>query len=111
MIISLINPPLFRDPLTSFLFLFFLSSSLDPGYEHFKIAEKSHGNWIKLYLEGNNSEILLNLGKKVLKQYLEALKTLSSSLSKQVAQYDVYSMMVGTVIIMEVRKYTFLWKS
>ncbi|KAM9586868.1 GPI ethanolamine phosphate transferase 2 isoform 2-T2 [Morphnus guianensis] len=74
----------------------------DPGYEHFKIAEKSHGNWIKLYLEGNNSEILLNLGKKVLKQYLEALKTLSSSLSKQVAQYDVYSMMVGTVIIMEV---------
>ncbi|KAK4816593.1 hypothetical protein QYF61_018641 [Mycteria americana] len=73
-----------------------------PGYEHFKIAEKSHGNWIKLYLEGNNSEILLNLGKKVLKQYLEALKTLSSSLSKQVAQYDMYSMMVGTVIIMEV---------
>ncbi|XP_025954482.2 GPI ethanolamine phosphate transferase 2 [Dromaius novaehollandiae] len=74
----------------------------DPGYEHFKIAEKSHGNWIKLYLDGNNSEILLNLGKKVLKQYLEALKTLSSSLSKQVAQYDMYSMMVGTVIILEV---------
>ncbi|XP_042643626.1 GPI ethanolamine phosphate transferase 2 isoform X1 [Tyto alba] len=74
----------------------------DPGYEHFKMAEKSHSNWIKLYLEGNNSEILLNLGKKVLKQYLEALKTLSSSLSKQVAQYDMYSMMVGTVVIMEV---------
>uniref|UniRef100_A0A8C2TIQ6 Phosphatidylinositol glycan anchor biosynthesis class G (EMM blood group) n=1 Tax=Coturnix japonica TaxID=93934 RepID=A0A8C2TIQ6_COTJA len=73
----------------------------DLGYEQFKIAEKSHGNWIKLYLEGNNSEILLNLGKKVLKQYLEALRTLSSSLSKQVAQYDMYSMMVGTVIIME----------
>ncbi|KAM6036301.1 GPI ethanolamine phosphate transferase 2 isoform 5-T6 [Theristicus caerulescens] len=86
--------------------LLFISSAFekrsDPGYEHFKIAEKSHGNWIKLYLEGNNSEILLNLGKKVLKQYLEALKTLSSSLSKQVAQYDMYSMMVGTVIIMEV---------
>uniref|UniRef100_A0A8C3DZ90 Phosphatidylinositol glycan anchor biosynthesis class G (EMM blood group) n=1 Tax=Corvus moneduloides TaxID=1196302 RepID=A0A8C3DZ90_CORMO len=79
-----------------------LAYEKDPGYEHFKIAEKSHGNWIKLYLEGNNSEILLNLGKKVLKQYLEALKTLSSSLSKQVAQYDMYSMMVGTVIIMEV---------
>ncbi|XP_051498625.1 GPI ethanolamine phosphate transferase 2 isoform X2 [Apus apus] len=74
----------------------------DPGYEHFKIAEKSHGNWIKLYLEGNNSEVLLNLGKKVLKQYLKALKTLSSSLSKQVAQYDMYSMMVGAVIIVEV---------
>ncbi|POI34870.1 hypothetical protein CIB84_001378 [Bambusicola thoracicus] len=73
----------------------------DLGYEQFKIAEKSHGNWIKLYLEGNNSEILLNLGKKVLKQYLEALRTLSSSLSKQVAQYDMYSMVVGTVIVME----------
>uniref|UniRef100_A0A8C3PMV9 Phosphatidylinositol glycan anchor biosynthesis class G n=1 Tax=Calidris pygmaea TaxID=425635 RepID=A0A8C3PMV9_9CHAR len=86
--------------------LLFISSAFekrnDPGYEHFKIAEKSHGNWIKLYLEGNNSEILLNLGKKVLKQYLEALKTLSSSLSKQVAQYDMYSMMMGTVIIIEV---------
>nr|XP_048707424.1 GPI ethanolamine phosphate transferase 2 isoform X5 [Caretta caretta] len=74
----------------------------DPGFEHFKIAEKSHGNWIKLYLEGNNSEVLLNLGKKVLKQYLEALKILSSSLSKQVAQYDMYSMTVGTVIVLEV---------
>uniref|UniRef100_A0A8C3TCC6 Phosphatidylinositol glycan anchor biosynthesis class G n=1 Tax=Chelydra serpentina TaxID=8475 RepID=A0A8C3TCC6_CHESE len=74
----------------------------DPGFEHFKIAEKSHGNWIKLYLEGNNSEVLLNLGKKVLKQYLEALKILSSSLSKQVAQYDIYSMTVGTVIVLEV---------
>ncbi|XP_074850672.1 GPI ethanolamine phosphate transferase 2, catalytic subunit isoform X2 [Carettochelys insculpta] len=74
----------------------------DPGFEHFKIAEKSHGNWIKLYLEGNNSEVLLNLGKKVLKQYLEALKILSSSVSKQVAQYDMYSMMVGTVIVLEV---------
>ncbi|XP_067409509.1 GPI ethanolamine phosphate transferase 2 isoform X2 [Emydura macquarii macquarii] len=74
----------------------------DPGFQHFKIAEKSHGNWIKLYLEGNNSEILLNLGKKVLKQYLEALKILSSSLNKQVAQYDMYSMTVGTVIVLEV---------
>uniref|UniRef100_A0A8B9G6B3 Phosphatidylinositol glycan anchor biosynthesis class G n=1 Tax=Amazona collaria TaxID=241587 RepID=A0A8B9G6B3_9PSIT len=70
-----------------------------PAYEK---GKSSHANWIKLYLEGNNSEILLNLGKKVLKQYLEALKTLSSSLSKQVAQYDMYSMMVGTVIILEV---------
>ncbi|NXF37498.1 PIGG transferase, partial [Nyctibius bracteatus] len=83
----------------------------DPGYEHFKIAEKSHSNWIKLYLEGNNSEILLNLGKKVLKQYLEALKTLSSSLSRQVAQYDMYSMMVGTVIIMEVKNTSFCEKA
>lgn len=97
------------DPLICCCFFFF--PLLDLGYEQFKIAEKSHGNWIKLYLEGNNSEILLNLGKKVLKQYLEALRTLSSSLSKQVAQYDMYSMMVGTVIVMEVKKkYVFLWK-
>ncbi|XP_042305531.1 GPI ethanolamine phosphate transferase 2 isoform X1 [Sceloporus undulatus] len=74
----------------------------DPGFEQFKMAEKSHGNWIKLYLEGNTSETLINLGKKVLKQYLEALKILSSSLSKQVAQYDMYSMIVGTVIVLEV---------
>nr|XP_020670568.1 GPI ethanolamine phosphate transferase 2 isoform X1 [Pogona vitticeps] len=74
----------------------------DPGFEQFKMAEKSHGNWIKLYLEGNTSEILMNLGKKVLKQYLEALKILSSSLSEQVAQYDMYSMIVGTVIVLEV---------
>lgn len=92
------------DPLICCCFFFF--SLLDLGYEQFKIAEKSHSNWIKLYLEGNNSEILLNLGKKVLKQYLEALRTLSSSLSKQVAQYDMYSMMVGTVIVMEVKKNT-----
>ncbi|XP_051823438.1 GPI ethanolamine phosphate transferase 2 isoform X1 [Antechinus flavipes] len=74
----------------------------DPGYQQFKVSEKLHGNWIKLYLEGNNSEVLLNLGRKVLKQYLNALKTLSMSLSKQVAQYDMYSMMVGTVIVLEV---------
>ncbi|XP_008112781.2 GPI ethanolamine phosphate transferase 2 isoform X1 [Anolis carolinensis] len=74
----------------------------DPGFEQFKMAEKSHGNWIKLYLEGNTSETLINLGKKVIKQYLEALKTLSSSLSKQMAQYDMYSMIVGTVIVLEV---------
>lgn len=110
MVTSLVNHPLFMDCLIYIFFSFFPFLSLDPGYEHFKIAEKSHGNWIRLYLEGNNSEILLNLGKKVLKQYLEALKTLSSSLSKQVAQYDMYSMLVGAVIIMEVWKYIFLWK-
>ncbi|KAH0628436.1 hypothetical protein JD844_009602 [Phrynosoma platyrhinos] len=80
----------------------FWLTKVDPGFEQFKMAEKSHGNWIKLYLEGNASETLINLGKKVLKQYLEALKILSSSLSKQVAQYDMYSMIVGTVIVLEV---------
>nr|XP_033772681.1 GPI ethanolamine phosphate transferase 2 isoform X2 [Geotrypetes seraphini] len=74
----------------------------DIGFEQFKTAEKSHGNWIKLYLDGNTSEVLTNLGKKVLKQYLDALKMLSSSLSKQMAQYDLYSMMVGSAIILEV---------
>ncbi|XP_029457683.1 GPI ethanolamine phosphate transferase 2 isoform X2 [Rhinatrema bivittatum] len=38
----------------------------DVGFEQFKTAEKSHGNWIKLYLDGNTSEVLTNLGKKVL---------------------------------------------
>ncbi|XP_030050330.1 GPI ethanolamine phosphate transferase 2, catalytic subunit isoform X2 [Microcaecilia unicolor] len=74
----------------------------DIGFQQFKTAEKSHGNWLKLYLDGNTSEVLTNLGKKVLKQYLDALKMLSSSLSKQVAQYDLYSMMVGTAIIVEI---------
>ncbi|XP_069352602.1 GPI ethanolamine phosphate transferase 2 isoform X6 [Eulemur rufifrons] len=74
----------------------------DPGFEQFKVSEKMHGNWIKLYLEENNSEVLFNLGTKVLRQYLDALKTLSLSLSTQVAQYDIYSMMVGTAVVLEV---------
>ncbi|OCU00428.1 hypothetical protein XELAEV_18006205mg [Xenopus laevis] len=74
----------------------------DVGVEQFKKAEKSHGNWIKLYLEGNPSETLTNLGKKVLKQYLEALKNLSSSLGKQIAEYDIYSMTIGAVIALEI---------
>ncbi|GCB61298.1 hypothetical protein scyTo_0007028, partial [Scyliorhinus torazame] len=74
----------------------------DYGYELFGIAQKSHGSWIKLYLEGNTSETLANLGKKVLRQYLDALKFMSSSLSKIVAQYDMYSMIVGAIIVVEV---------
>nr|XP_008541525.1 PREDICTED: GPI ethanolamine phosphate transferase 2 isoform X4 [Equus przewalskii] len=80
------------------LFLFLL----EPGFEQFKISERLHGNWIRLYLEENNSEVLFNLGTKVRRQYLDALKTLSLSLSRQVAQYDVYSMVVGTVVVLEV---------
>ncbi|XP_073451896.1 GPI ethanolamine phosphate transferase 2 isoform X1 [Aquarana catesbeiana] len=74
----------------------------DEGLELFKKAEKHHENWIKLYLEGNTSETLTNLGRKVLKQYLEALKKLSSTLSKQVAEYDIYSMTVGAIITLEI---------
>ncbi|XP_062964064.1 GPI ethanolamine phosphate transferase 2 isoform X2 [Cynocephalus volans] len=74
----------------------------DPGYEQFKMSERLHGNWIKLYLQENHSEVLFNLGTKVLRQYLDALKTLSLSLSTQVAQYDLYSMLVGTVVVLEV---------
>ncbi|XP_042528708.1 GPI ethanolamine phosphate transferase 2 isoform X6 [Dipodomys spectabilis] len=73
----------------------------DPGFEQFKMAEKLHGNWVKLHLEENNSDVLLGLGTKVLRQYLGALKTLSLSLSTQVAQYDIYSMVVGTVVVLE----------
>lgn len=54
-------------------------------------------------MEENNSEVLLSLGAKVRRQYLDALKTLSRTLSSQVAQYDMYSMVVGTVVVLEVR--------
>ncbi|XP_073541015.1 GPI ethanolamine phosphate transferase 2 isoform X2 [Phyllobates terribilis] len=73
----------------------------DDGVELFKKAEKLHANWVKLYLEGNTSQVLTNLGRKLIKQYLEALQKLSASLSKQVAEYDIYSMTVGGVITLE----------
>ncbi|KAG8594444.1 hypothetical protein GDO81_001205 [Engystomops pustulosus] len=73
----------------------------DDGVEQFKKAEKLHANWIKLYLEGNTSEVLTNLGRKLIKQYLEALQKLSASLSKQVVEYDIYSMTVGAIITLE----------
>ncbi|XP_066240719.1 GPI ethanolamine phosphate transferase 2 isoform X2 [Saccopteryx leptura] len=38
----------------------------EPGFEQFKMSERLHGNWIRRYLEENNSEVLLNLGSKVL---------------------------------------------
>lgn len=81
--------------------LFFFS--LEPGFEKFKMSERLHGNWIRLYLEENNSEVLFNLGSKVRRQYLDALQMLSLSLSRQVMQYDMYSMVVGTVVVLEVR--------
>ncbi|XP_050011567.1 GPI ethanolamine phosphate transferase 2 isoform X3 [Alexandromys fortis] len=74
----------------------------DSGFEQFKMAERLHGNWVKLHLEENHSDVLLGLGTKVLRQYLGALKTLSLSLSTQVAHYDIYSMAVGTVVVLEV---------
>ncbi|EPY86097.1 hypothetical protein CB1_000328018 [Camelus ferus] len=74
----------------------------DPGFEQFKVSERLHGNWIRLYLEESSSEVLFNLGSKLRRQYLDALRTLSLSLSRQMAQYDVYSMVVGTVVVLEV---------
>ncbi|KAF6372296.1 phosphatidylinositol glycan anchor biosynthesis class G [Rhinolophus ferrumequinum] len=74
----------------------------EPGFEQFKMSERLHGNWIRLYLEENNSEVLFNLGIKVRRQYLDALRTLSLSLSRQVMQYDIYSMVMGTVVVLEV---------
>uniref|UniRef100_A0A672F612 Phosphatidylinositol glycan anchor biosynthesis class G n=1 Tax=Salarias fasciatus TaxID=181472 RepID=A0A672F612_SALFA len=71
----------------------------DPGFEQFRVAEKAHGNWMKLYLEGNTSEVLTNMGKKVLKQYLEALAAMSSALSKQLGKYDMYSMVAGMLLL------------
>ncbi|XP_014388955.1 PREDICTED: GPI ethanolamine phosphate transferase 2 [Myotis brandtii] len=72
------------------------------GFEQFKISERLHGNWVRLYLEENNAEILLNMGAKARKQYLYTLKALSQALSSQEAQYDIYSMVVGTVVVLEV---------
>lgn len=80
-----------------FLFL------LEPGFQQFKVAERLHANWIRLYLESSNSEVLVSLGAKVRRQYLDTLRTLSLSLSRQVAHYDAYSMAVGTVVVLEVR--------
>ncbi|XP_057358076.1 GPI ethanolamine phosphate transferase 2 isoform X4 [Manis pentadactyla] len=74
----------------------------EPGFQQFKMSEKLHGNWIRLYLEENNSEVLSNLGIKVRRQYLDALRTLGLSLSRQVAQYDIYSMVVGAIAVLEV---------
>lgn len=74
----------------------------DAGFEQFRVAEKAHGSWMKLYLEGNTSEVLTNMGKKVLKQYLEALAAMSSALSKQLGKYDMYSMVAGMVFVFQV---------
>lgn len=78
-------------------------SKSEAGLEQYRVAEKAHGNWMKLYLEGNTSEVLSNMGKKVLKQYLEALAALSSALSKQLGKYDMYSMIAGMVFVFQVK--------
>jgi ethanolaminephosphotransferase len=77
-------------------------SPTEEGYEQFRVAEKSHGNWVKLVVEGNTSEVLTNMGKKVFKQYLEALRAMSEALSKQLGKYDIYSMVVGMVLVFQV---------
>ncbi|MCJ8734136.1 hypothetical protein PDJAM_G00231870 [Pangasius djambal] len=74
----------------------------EDGYEQFRMAEKAHGSWMKLYVEGNTSEVLSNMAKKVLKQYLEALQAMSAALSKQMGKYDMYSMMVGASLILQI---------
>lgn len=78
----------------------------EAGFEQYRVAEKAHGNWMKLYLEGNTSEVLSNMGKKVIKQYLEALAALSSALSKQLGKYDMYSMIAGMVFVFQVKGFT-----
>ncbi|XP_031424708.1 GPI ethanolamine phosphate transferase 2 isoform X2 [Clupea harengus] len=78
-----------------------LTYQQEEGYELFRVAEKAHGNWMKLYLEGNTSEVLTNMGRKVLRQYMEALRAMSSALSKQLGKYDMYSMVVGTILLVE----------
>lgn len=79
-----------------------LFSTPEVGFEQFRVAEKAHGSWMKLYMEGNTSEVLSNMGKKVLKQYLEALAAMSSALSKQLGKYDMYSMVAGMMFVLQV---------
>ncbi|KAM6150973.1 GPI ethanolamine phosphate transferase 2 isoform 2-T3 [Erethizon dorsatum] len=38
----------------------------DPGFEQFVMAERLHGNWVKLHLKEDRSGALLNLGTKAL---------------------------------------------
>lgn len=63
---------------------------------------------MKLFMEGNTSEVLSNLGKKVLKQYLEALASMSSALSKQLGKYDMYSMVAGMMFVFQVSPEEFI---
>ncbi|KAM5272081.1 GPI ethanolamine phosphate transferase 2 isoform 2-T2 [Ctenodactylus gundi] len=72
----------------------------DPGFEQFMMAERLHGSWVKLHLEEGHSDALLSLGTKVARQYLGALRTLSLALSTHVAQYDVYSMVALTLLLL-----------
>ncbi|XP_007467956.1 PREDICTED: GPI ethanolamine phosphate transferase 2 isoform X2 [Lipotes vexillifer] len=72
----------------------------EPAFEQFKVSERLHGTWVRLYLEGNSSEALSNLGSKVRRQYLDALRALSLSLSRQAAQYDIYSMAVLVLLLL-----------
>ncbi|KAG7276917.1 hypothetical protein CRUP_010237 [Coryphaenoides rupestris] len=69
------------------------------GVEQFRVAEKAHGSWMKLYLEGNTSEVLANVGKKVLRQYLEALASMSSALGKQLGKYDIGAALVDVPVL------------
>ncbi|XP_061757481.1 GPI ethanolamine phosphate transferase 2 [Nerophis ophidion] len=71
------------------------------SFEQYRVAEKAHGSWMKRYLEGNTSEVLTNMGKKVLKQYLDALAAMSAALSKQLGKYDMYSMIAGMVFVFQ----------
>ena len=67
------------------------------------MSERLHANWVLLFLEDSHSDLLLSLGSKVRRQYSDALRTLSLSLSAQGAHYDIYSMVVGAVVVLEVR--------
>ncbi|XP_077388469.1 GPI ethanolamine phosphate transferase 2, catalytic subunit isoform X2 [Festucalex cinctus] len=73
----------------------------EEGFEQYRVAEKAHGSWMKRYLDGNPPEVLANMGKKVLKQYSEALSSMSSVLSRQQGQYDMYSMSAGIVFVIQ----------
>ncbi|XP_055015568.1 GPI ethanolamine phosphate transferase 2 [Boleophthalmus pectinirostris] len=73
----------------------------ESGWEQFRVAERAHGSWVSLYLEGNTSEVLQNVGQKVLKQYLQALASMSAALSRQLGRYDMYAMTAGLSLALQ----------
>uniref|UniRef100_UPI00358E86F1 GPI ethanolamine phosphate transferase 2 isoform X2 n=1 Tax=Myxine glutinosa TaxID=7769 RepID=UPI00358E86F1 len=79
------------------------SHSLNRGHALFKATEMEHGAWIDLVHAGNvSSKDLSILGSRLMKRYQEALQFMSQSLGESLAQYDVYSMVLGILLEFQV---------
>uniref|UniRef100_A0A8C4NHP1 Phosphatidylinositol glycan anchor biosynthesis class G n=1 Tax=Eptatretus burgeri TaxID=7764 RepID=A0A8C4NHP1_EPTBU len=79
------------------------SHSLNRGHALFKATEMEHGAWIDLVHAGNvSSKDLSILGSRLMKRYQEALQFMSQSLGESLAQYDIYSMVLGIILEFQV---------